>query len=475
MRSKSRRVLGLIAFGVLVASCGSTDPAQLADATAEGVAGPDATLASQADDGETTGGATSAPPTTSGEAPAATIAEPEVTVPSDPVPTVPPPPALERVEPLVVSVDFEGQSLARVTADVVPGAGVIEQFGDSDVYTFEAAKGQAFVLEQLGGCSFDGDDDFMSVDIDGAGNNRGTVFLDGDCNDVVWFDAETSDTITVTVDKTANDAVGTYSFRIVDVTDPEPIALVSGDVILPDHPRGAGWIEGFGHRDLYTFEATKDRPFVIRQLGGCAFDGNDDFVAADVRGAGLNSGAIFLDGDCDSIKRFEPDVTGKVEIVVENNAYDVFGFYSFQIYEPVTDGQDADEILDRLGASERADGTVVSLDETVLFDFGLSALRRDADEVLVQVAEVLRFVGRGTILVVGHTDSVGDADDNQQLSRERADAVVARLVELGVAPDALVAEGRGESQPIADNVTADGGDNPEGRAMNRRVEVVFSR
>jgi outer membrane protein OmpA-like peptidoglycan-associated protein len=68
--------------------------------------------------------------------------------------------------------------------------------------------------------------------------------------------------------------------------------------------------------------------------------------------------------------------------------------------------------------------------------------------------------------VEGHTDSTGKADANQKLSDERSAAVVAKLVEMGVAKDRLKSAGKGQTSPIADNGT------DEGRAKNRRVEFV---
>lgn len=69
------------------------------------------------------------------------------------------------------------------------------------------------------------------------------------------------------------------------------------------------------------------------------------------------------------------------------------------------------------------------------------------------------------IKIIGHTDNVGKDDANQKLSDGRANAVMQDLIERGIAADRLQAEGRGETQPIADN------DTEEGRQLNRRVEV----
>jgi OmpA-OmpF porin, OOP family len=71
------------------------------------------------------------------------------------------------------------------------------------------------------------------------------------------------------------------------------------------------------------------------------------------------------------------------------------------------------------------------------------------------------------IRVEGHTDNVGDAAKNKDLSNRRAAAVVKYLVSKGVAADRLVSEGFGQEKPIADNATT------EGKANNRRVEFVL--
>lgn len=90
------------------------------------------------------------------------------------------------------------------------------------------------------------------------------------------------------------------------------------------------------------------------------------------------------------------------------------------------------------------------------------------DDSLGSVDEFATFLKESPaykIIVVGHTDSVGSDASNMALSKARADSVKARLVEDGVAAERIQTEGKGETQPIADNGTA------EGKALNRRVEV----
>jgi outer membrane protein OmpA-like peptidoglycan-associated protein len=86
----------------------------------------------------------------------------------------------------------------------------------------------------------------------------------------------------------------------------------------------------------------------------------------------------------------------------------------------------------------------------------------------VRVLAAYLQAGSGAILVEGHTDDEGQAEANQALSRRRAEAVRAALAEGGVAASRMKAAGRGEADPVADNGSA------EGRARNRRVEIIVS-
>jgi outer membrane protein OmpA-like peptidoglycan-associated protein len=134
---------------------------------------------------------------------------------------------------------------------------------------------------------------------------------------------------------------------------------------------------------------------------------------------------------------------------------------------------EAEASLEDLGAERTPDGLVVTLPETVLFDFDSADLVGDADEVVARVAEVLAFYADVEVEVRGHTDDVGGDEYNQQLSEDRAQAVVDALVTAGASPVQLTAVGFGASDPIAPNRTTAGDDDPEGRQLNRRVEVVL--
>ena len=126
--------------------------------------------------------------------------------------------------------------------------------------------------------------------------------------------------------------------------------------------------------------------------------------------------------------------------------------------------------LERIAAvKEEARGVVITLNGAVLFATGQATLLPIAEERLRQVAEALQESSDGAIVVEGHTDSTGPKALNEDLSRRRAEAVRAYLVGRGVDADRIRAVGLGPSRPVAENAT------PEGRANNRRVEIVIER
>ncbi|MEJ2540757.1 MAG: OmpA family protein [Gemmatimonadota bacterium] len=102
--------------------------------------------------------------------------------------------------------------------------------------------------------------------------------------------------------------------------------------------------------------------------------------------------------------------------------------------------------------------------EQVLFDFDSTELHEEGRALLETVEQVWEQCPEVAVVVTGHTDSVGEAAYNRDLSQRRAEAVVEYLVGLGFDPAKLSAVGYGEAQPKASNETE------EGRAMNRRIE-----
>ena len=117
-------------------------------------------------------------------------------------------------------------------------------------------------------------------------------------------------------------------------------------------------------------------------------------------------------------------------------------------------------------------GTVITLEDGVLFDFGKSDIRPDAAQTLSKLATVLNDAKVPAAHIYGHTDSVSDEAFNQKLSEDRANAVKNELSKNGVSAT-LDATGYGETKPVAPNENPDGSDNPAGRALNRRVEIYI--
>src|SRR5206468_8729616 len=102
----------------------------------------------------------------------------------------------------------------------------------------------------------------------------------------------------------------------------------------------------------------------------------------------------------------------------------------------------------------------------ILFDTGKATIKPESAATLQTIAEVLKTDAALKLEIQGHTDNVGAPAANMKLSQERAAAVKAHLVQTGVAADRLTTAGFGDTKPVADNST------DEGRAQNRRVELV---
>src|SRR5262245_26796349 len=102
----------------------------------------------------------------------------------------------------------------------------------------------------------------------------------------------------------------------------------------------------------------------------------------------------------------------------------------------------------------------------VNFDFDKYDIRPDARPILDEAAKVLKESGDVNISVDGYTDSIGTEAYNQKLSERRARAVAEYLERQGVAANRMTVRGFGKSNPVASNAT------PEGRAQNRRVELL---
>ena len=113
-------------------------------------------------------------------------------------------------------------------------------------------------------------------------------------------------------------------------------------------------------------------------------------------------------------------------------------------------------------------GIVTTLKSSLLFDTGKADLKPLAAENIQKITDIVKKYPEDRIVVVGYTDSQGSEEANQKLSERRAQSVRLAMITQGFPASAVEAVGQGEANPVAPNDTA------EGRAKNRRVELLIS-
>ncbi|MHB1676958.1 MAG: OmpA family protein [Sulfuriferula sp.] len=123
--------------------------------------------------------------------------------------------------------------------------------------------------------------------------------------------------------------------------------------------------------------------------------------------------------------------------------------------------------LEALNAKKTARGMVITLGN-VLFSTDKARLASGGVRNVEKLGEFLQQYPKYNVLVEGYTDSTGSDALNQALSKRRADAVRAVLLDMGISSDRVTARGYGKEFPVATNKTA------AGRQLNRRVEIVLS-
>ncbi|MFO7736544.1 MAG: OmpA family protein [bacterium] len=133
----------------------------------------------------------------------------------------------------------------------------------------------------------------------------------------------------------------------------------------------------------------------------------------------------------------------------------------------------ASEALDALAklaaVKNEPRGMVITISGGVLFASNQTTLLASAKSKLNEIITVLLTTKEKHLLIEGHTDSQGSKSYNMDLSQRRADAVRNYLMEKGYEGDLIVANGLGEAHPVGNNSS------PEGRANNRRVEIVVEK
>ena len=124
------------------------------------------------------------------------------------------------------------------------------------------------------------------------------------------------------------------------------------------------------------------------------------------------------------------------------------------------------KLLKKEGFVLTDEGWTLGLPERLLFDFNNAQLKQSHEAELVRLANQLNKYDLNKLKIVGHTDDVGDATYNQELSEERAQSVANLFLTRGFKKENIYVIGRGSTQPYVPNTTN------ENRAINRRVAIV---
>lgn len=125
------------------------------------------------------------------------------------------------------------------------------------------------------------------------------------------------------------------------------------------------------------------------------------------------------------------------------------------------------DLGDQITVTNQGDQLLVNFPQDILFAVDSASVGSGARGDLRALAANLQRYPATNVTVIGHTDNTGSAGYNFELSNQRAGSVAGILVDAGVSGARITSIGRGEDAPVASNLT------PEGRAQNRRVEVII--
>lgn len=129
-----------------------------------------------------------------------------------------------------------------------------------------------------------------------------------------------------------------------------------------------------------------------------------------------------------------------------------------------------------LGAKVTDTEIRIDLSADVLFDFDKADIKKEAESSVQKVATVLKAHPQARVAIEGHTDGKGADAYNQTLSEQRAAAIKQWLVtNAQVSGASITTRGWGKTKPVSHNTKPDGTDDPEGRAKNRRVEIIVRK
>lgn len=208
-------------------------------------------------------------------------------------------------------------------------------------------------------------------------------------------------------------------------------------------------------------------PVFSQQLQGSEDMALLEVSVADMKNTPRNKDIIVFEGQ-NTKKKFQgiTDANGKFQILIpEGDVYDIkiIGLGETDDYSTIRIDKQPGIIESGLQIQYEPAKSFTLND--VHFNTGQSSLRSDSYKPLNDLIEILKIKDQMVIEIGGHTDNVGNEDNNLKLSQARAETVRNYLIKKGINATRLKAKGYGETQPVAYNDTA------EGRQQNRRTEV----
>ncbi len=255
-------------------------------------------------------------------------------------------------------------------------------------------------------------------------------------------------------------------------TDPYPRLRPIPVLPSPVPPAGTVWKEAV---TVSLFPEQSGRALIVPVTARYRYDGRGTFYGKQVHTV---SGYISFDTDCCSgnyILSIAFNTDNGYPLFIKNTVEETFavsgtelsykGFINHWFSYP--EGKRPSDIdMPDIEVLKTDEGPALRL-KALRFRPDSAALLPGEEDRLDAVAEAVREAGDGTILIAGHTADVGNPAGQQKLSTDRAKTIAGELAARGIDPNRLLYEGRGASEPIGDN------DTEEGRAQNRRVEIIF--
>lgn len=249
-----------------------------------------------------------------------------------------------------------------------------------------------------------------------------------------------------------------------------PINTSSDESSLVVSPRGdyavyaSDRAGGSGGLDLYRFELYFEaRPLAATYLCGKIFDsGTKAPIRAEFEIRNLETGRIVSSGESDAVGGDYLVCLPVGSVYSISARAEGYLFYSDNISLVDNDASKPYEKQIELEKVEVGKSIVLN---NIFFATNSSEVLASSDGELGVLVKLLKENPTLKVEIEGHTDNVGAADYNMELSNRRAEAVKNRLVEMGIAPERLTSRGYGASKPVADN------DSELSRAKNRRTEI----